>query len=40
MADQRDGAAGTPLSWGAGDGMNSFETVMWRAESDRALRSP
>jgi WS/DGAT/MGAT family acyltransferase len=40
MADERDGAAGTPLSWGAGDGMNSFETVMWRAESDRALRSP
>jgi diacylglycerol O-acyltransferase / wax synthase len=29
-----------PLSWGSADDMNAFETVMWRAEADRTLRSP
>ena len=33
-------AGGSPLGWGAGDEMNAFETVMWRAEADRTLRSP
>ena len=28
------------LSWGSGNEMNAFETMMWRAETDRTLRSP
>ena len=43
MAEQ-NGAGGSkgdaPLSWGSGQEMNAFETVMWRAEADRSLRSP
>ncbi|GAA5156821.1 wax ester/triacylglycerol synthase family O-acyltransferase [Pseudonocardia eucalypti] len=29
-----------PLGWGAEAEMNAFETMMWRVESDRKLRSP
>jgi len=28
------------LSWGLGEEMNAFETVLWRAEADRSMRSP
>lgn len=36
MAEQSDAG----LTWGTGNEMNAFETVMWRAEADRTLRSP
>jgi WS/DGAT/MGAT family acyltransferase len=41
---EQNGAGGSkgdaPLSWGSDQEMNAFETVMWRAEADRSLRSP
>jgi len=33
-------AASTDPGWGEAAEMSAFETVMWRAESDRSLRSP
>jgi WS/DGAT/MGAT family acyltransferase len=36
---QRDGGDAA-LVWGSGEEMNASDTVLWRAEADRALRSP
>lgn len=40
MAAQEGRSGDAPLDWGSGEEMNAFETVMWRAEVDRTLRSP
>jgi WS/DGAT/MGAT family acyltransferase len=37
LEDARPGGRDAALGWGGGEEMNSSETVMWRAEADRAL---